>query len=82
MAKDKNEDLSRYVVSFEVSYPGDFAFAGRFWRAVGEVSALNAIEAVGSYQNDNCLCRGAFMATDFTPAFDVLAARREGKFLS
>lgn len=81
--KNSKPSLSRFVVSFEVSYPGDFTFAGRFWRVCGEVVALNADEAVAKYQGGFCPKRcDCFMATDFPPAFDVLDHRRAGKFAS
>jgi hypothetical protein len=83
VAKRKDKFLGRYVISFEVQYPGDFAFAGRFWRALEEVKAENAMEAVQIYQSQGCSCHGdRFMATDFPPAFDVLTFRHSWKILS
>jgi hypothetical protein len=73
---------SRYVLAFEVPYPGDFAFSGRFWRALREVKARSAEEAVAPYRSLCPMGGGCYMATDFSPAFDVLEARHEGKFVS
>jgi hypothetical protein len=75
---------SRYVIAVEVEYPGDFACQGRFWRAVREVEAVTAEDAVAPYRG---ICPhgyggGCYMATDFPPAFDVLSFRRGEKFVS
>lgn len=85
MAKKRKSDMcsGRYVISLEVSYPGDFAFAGRFWRALDDVAAMNAGEAVAKFQGSSCPRKcDSIMATDFPPAFDVLEHRRAGKLVS
>ena len=69
----------RFAIAIATSGYGDFFFDGRFWRAVTSVKATNAAEAVRTYYSKTPAKGVAVwekcMATDFSPAFDVLDAR-------
>ena len=69
-----------YAVVVPASCPGDFYFAGDFWRVVKTVEAASFDDAARTYR-DGAGSGGEalwyhFLVTDFAPALDVLAARR------
>ena len=71
----------RFAIAIPVDYPGDFQFAGGFWRAVTVVQADDPMDATHVYANlsrpPDTATWDYFIATDFDPALDVLDARFE-----
>jgi len=73
-----------FVLAFDVPYPGDFFMSGRWWKAIKEVEAKSAEEAVSNEIPskpipDECI---VVVATSYPPAFDVVRARETFRLVS
>ena len=73
-----------FVIAFSVPYPGDFYMRGGWWRAVREVTAASAEDAVSESRPTKSRPDGCelVVATSWPPAFDVVRAREGSRILS